>query len=823
MLEERQAASVQALRLSAGLVLLLVLAGTAPAQPGTATITGRILDVTEQTPVEFANVVLYRLPDSEQVTGTVTDASGSFRLTGVRPGKYFLELSFIGYRTRRVPELECTADATLDLGRFLMEQAPVPVSGVEATAEKPALSYELDRKVIEVSKLPNASTGTAVDALRNVPSVKVDIEDNVTLRGSSNYKVLIDGRPSDLDGSEALKQIPAATIEKIELITNPSAKYEPDGSAGIINVILKKQKGRGISSLLNANAGLDKGYGGDVMFGYKQGIADAYVGGNFNRWESGNRRESERRVFSTTETLVTSRSNAGSWSPRFGGVRAGLGLQLGPNDKTTLTARYGTFDFHNSGTGRVTEHWLPVGPTREYLTAQGWLWDNRYLFGMADHEHSFDTAGHKLAARAYVVNREGRSSTLEQEMALSGDTTRGRRTDETGPWRMLRFESEYVLPVNQSHKLEAGLEARLQRIDQKYEVELYDSLARKYKLDALSSHPYFGTENIYSAYATWSWNWRKLGVQPGLRGEYGNRVIDIADMDSTWQVRRWDIFPTVHLSYSLPANQQVTASYSRRVNRPGPVELRPFLSWQNAYSANRGNPLLRPDYVNSWEAGYELPFGSNNLTAELYYRTTADMSEWVNTRLPPPDTNVLLSTTANVGADRSIGVEFSANLSPVKWLNAFLTADVSDYREWGELLTDTFSRRIFYWNSSGNLMLFLSTSTMVQLNGNFSGPWITAQGRGDGWLSLDAALRQTFLNRALSVTLKVGDILGDRPNRNTTEGPGFSGWSTWTGRGRVLSLALSYNFNSFRLDPKMREGEGIEMQGGGGADPGGGR
>ncbi|MBM3323903.1 TonB-dependent receptor, partial [candidate division WOR-3 bacterium] len=585
----------------------------------TASIAGRVLDAAEKTPIEFANVVLYHLPDSEQVTGTVTDASGSFTLAGVKPGRYRLEISFIGCRPRTVEALDCAPDARLDLGTLSLEQAPVPVSGVEATAEKPAFTYELDRKVIEVSKLPNASTGTAVDALRNVPSVKVDIEDNVTLRGSSNFKVQIDGRPSDLDGSDALKQIPAATIEKIELITNPSAKYAPDGSAGIINVILKKQKGTGISSLANTNAGLDRSYGGDLLVGYKQGIVDAHLGGNLGRWNGVSRGESERRVFGATETLHTRRSNAGTWNPAYGGVRAGLGLALGPRDKTTLTGRYGGFDFARAATGTVTERHLPGGSTREYRTAHGWSWDNRYMFGMVDHEHTFDTTAHRLAGRAYFVMREGLNTSLEQEMTSGGDTTRGRRTEDEGPWQMLKFESEYTLPIREGSKLEAGLEAQLRSVDQDYRVLLYDTLTRQYYADSLSSHPYLGTENIYSAYVTWSWNWRKLGVQPGLRGELGDRVIRVPGMDSTWQVGRFDPFPTLHLSYGLPANQQVTASYSRRINRPDPYQLRPFLTWQNAYSANKGNPSLRPDYVNSWEAGYEVPLGANNLTAEVYY------------------------------------------------------------------------------------------------------------------------------------------------------------------------------------------------------------
>ncbi|MBM3313391.1 TonB-dependent receptor, partial [candidate division WOR-3 bacterium] len=250
-------------------VSLLCLAGIAAAQPSadmrTGAVVGKVFDSGLETPIEYANVVLYALPESTQVDGTVTDATGAFRLDGVKPGRYYVELSFIGYRDRSMKEIEVAAGGLTDLGRIGLELKPIAVTGVEATAEKPAVSYEVDKRVVDVSKLPNASAGTAVDALRDVPSVKVDIEDNVTLRGSSNFKVLIDGKPTLLDANDALKQTPAQTIDKIEIITNPSAKYEPDGAAGIINLVLKKQKGSGFSALANANGDYKGRFGGDAL------------------------------------------------------------------------------------------------------------------------------------------------------------------------------------------------------------------------------------------------------------------------------------------------------------------------------------------------------------------------------------------------------------------------------------------------------------------------------------------------------------------------------------------------------------------------------
>ena len=329
-------------------VVLLYLAGVAAAQPGagsgTGAVIGRVFDAAQGEPVEYANVVLYSLPESTQVTGSVTDKTGAFRLDGVKPGRYYVELSFIGYRDRTMKEIEVAARSQVDLGRIELELKPISVPGVEATAEKPAVSYQVDKKVVDVSKLPNAASGTAVDALRDVPSVKVDIEDNVTLRGSANFKVLIDGKPTLLDPNEVLKQTPAQTIDKIEIITNPSAKYEPDGAAGIINILLKKQKGRGTSALINANGGMKSRYGADALLSLRQGIANIYAGGNVRRYTSDWDSEDSTWMFSAADTLMRTSAGAGRWAGLTGAGRAGVDLTFGPSDKSSVSGRFGSFD-----------------------------------------------------------------------------------------------------------------------------------------------------------------------------------------------------------------------------------------------------------------------------------------------------------------------------------------------------------------------------------------------------------------------------------------------------------------------------------------------
>jgi outer membrane cobalamin receptor len=807
--------------------VLLCLAGVAAAQPGvdqrTGTVIGRVFDTGQGAPVEYANVVLYQLPESTQVNGTITDKAGAFRLDAVKPGRYYVEVSFIGYRDRTMKEVEVAAGAQLDLGRIDLEQKPVPVQGVEATAEKPAISYQVDKKVVDVSKLPNAASGTAVDALRDVPSVKVDIEDNVTLRGSANFKVLIDGRPTLLDANEVLKQTPAQTIDKIEIITNPSAKYEPDGAAGILNILLKKQKGRGTSALVNANAGMKSRYGGDALLSLKQGIANVYAGGNYRHYTYDWNTEGESRIFSAADTFVRTDSGDGGSTGLTGAGRAGLDLTFGPHDKSSVSGRFGSFGgHHTSGSVKVERH-MPGDSSRKYWSGSIGDYSRRFFFVTADHEHLFDTTGHKLTASAYLVMNSGTNNSVTVQMDSAGaDTTYGRRNDEPGPMNRASLDLGYTLPVRQKDKLEAGFQSRLEGADQDLRISTYDTTAGAdtWAKDVRSSHKYGGTQDIQSLYATYTWSWRELGLQPGLRGEYGNRVVTVADSTRPWTMRRWDFFPSLHATYGLGSGRQVTASYSRRIDRPDPWYLRPVEVWYDEHWLSVGNPELRPSFTNSLEAGCELPFGANFMSGDVYYRTTSDMFEWVASR-DTLDTLALRSTASNVGRDRSVGVEVTANVSPFKWFTAYLTGDVYHYREEATSLVDT-PRTALTWSSSANLTFRPTTNTQVQLNGYYSGPSITATTTSDGWLGANLAVKQSLLKRALSVTLRLSNLLGSRIQHWNSDGPGFLTRSSYRTEGLTVSLALSYNFNNFKFDPKMRAGEGIEQEGSGGGGGAGG-
>lgn len=799
----------------AALLVVLLAFGSASARPGV--ITGRVYDPAEDRPVEYANIILYRVEDSVQVTGTVTDARGGFELTGVEPGGYYLELSFIGFSSRRVDDVALSPGARLDLGRIPLVAQPLPVEGAEVVAERPAVRYEIDKRVIDVGALPVAASGTAVDALETAPGVTVDIEGNVSLRGSGNFKVLVDGKPTMLESSDALRQIPAGAIDRIEIITNPSAMHDPDGSAGIINVIMKRQRQAGWSALTNLSGGLNETHGGDLLLGYRQGRVNAYAGGDLHRRGYRSTIETRYRVFSGSDTSGFTSSGDQRWQGDIGGGRGGLELRTGERGRFGLSGAYRRLDFGNEFFGRQTRFGglEAADPVLDYESRSGQEQRGRVLSLNADHHQELDTAGQAITAEIWYGHRAWATGNTN-ELADTGIASRQEReSDLVSAWS--RFKTEYALPRREKDKLELGYQVRYELVEEDGRQEVYhragSGYAEQIEPESVAVHIVTGRRVVHSLYGSYAWNWRALGVKTGLRGEYKDRRIELAGAAEPWEFRRPDLFPTAHIALGLPAGQQATASYSRRIERAQQWHLQPYEVWDSPTSIRVGNPELRPELINSWELGYQLPLAANLVAVEAYWRTTADPVQQVFG--PHPDRpGVSLARSLNTGSARSAGGQLTLNWRPVRFWGISLTGNLYDYRLEGEIDGRSLARRSINRTGRFSTDLTLPTHTRLQLTGFFSGPAVTAQGRQEGYLVTSAALRQSFLDRALTVTLRVRDLSGPGRWESSAAGPEFDSYVRYAGEARVLSLALTWNFNNFRLDRRMREPEGMEVPAG---------
>lgn len=757
----------------------------------TATISGRVYEGSAGVPLEYANVVLYTAGDSAQVTGTITNPRGVFQLERVRTGSYFTAISFMGYRTYYSETLTITpAQEQIDLGRISLQPVALQIDDVVVEVERAPISYQIDKKVINVSQQQTAISGTAIEVLENVPSVTVDIEGNVSLRGSGNFTVLIDGRPSVLEPSEALQQIPASSIENIEIVTNPSARYDPEGTAGIINIVMKKNERRGRSATVNFNAGWDDKYGGDVLLQQKTERLHGTIGLDYRkRSYAGTDRNENHTSLGQSTTFVL--ANGASLRGRTAlGLRGELQWNLSDRDVLSLGGRYRDRVSERGANLNYNEWSQPGSGNLLYTSLTERERSGNYYALFLNYQHAFYRQGHELYAELYFDRGESDEMTSNELRNSQQQITSGRRTTESGPGRELRAKLDYVHPLAGSRKFEAGFQSEIDHSEENTGLQEFDRDAGTYLMLPQFSNSTTYNRNLHAAYALFSGEWQKFGYQAGLRGEYTYRDIDFSGQRFT--IDRWDYFPTLHASYEFSGGKQMMASYTRRIDRPRGWHLEPFETWMDAYNVRSGNPALEPEYIDSYEAGVQTYFGNSLLSAETYYRVNHNKIERVRSVYAE---NVTLHSMANVGTDYALGTELLFDFSLLRNWNVNLMGNLYQYRIKGELRGETFDRESFNWSARLNNNIKLARFTQLQINSRYNSPTVSSQGRREGFFVADVALRQDFLERQISATLQVRDLFGTAKYEYTSQGSDFYTYNYSTRESPIVMLNLRYNLN----------------------------
>lgn len=767
--------------------------------PG-ASVKGYVVDSKLQSPLEYASVVLYRKSDKAQITGSATNKSGYFQLKGIKPGVYYLKANYIGYHINTIDDIEIKPGMSdIDLGNIPLKQAALILDGVEVVAERPAIEYKIDKKVINVSKQYTAVSGTAVDVLENVPSVTVDLEGNVSLRGSGSFTVLIDGRPTILEPNDALQQIPASTIDNIEIITNPSAKYDPDGISGIINIVTKKGKLQGVNGIVNLNLGLEDKRGGDFLLNYQRAKFKAFFGADYNKRAYPGTAREESRTFKENITSFIHSSGDSRWERNGWGLRGGAELFLSTRDILNFGFRYGKRDMERR-TEVDFDEWTEPGDTHNlYLSKNKGDHGHDFYSLNLDYQHDFARKGHKLSGQVVFSRSDGYEESTNELLDMTGLITSGQQSSEEGPSARMRLKLDYSLPLQEKDRFEAGYQNRFNRSDEITKMHDYNSALGEYEFRPEYSHTIEYDRDIHSLYAIYSGQFGRLGYQSGIRGEYTYRSIELVGEDERFAIDRWDYFPTLHLSYQFPGRKQLMTSYSRRIDRPRGWHLEPFETWSNAYNIRKGNPALKPEYIDSYELGYQTSFGKNLFSTEAYYRVTHNKVERVRSVY---DYNITLHSIENVGTDYAFGAELMLNLDLFKWWNANYMGNLYNYRIEGELYGEPFSRESFNWSLRLNNTIKLGNSTRIQVTGIYNNPTVSSQSRREGFFVTNVGIKQDFLNKILSATLEVRDLFRTSKYEFTSEGKDFYTYSHFTRESPMVMLNISYNFNNYKPDQK---------------------
>ena len=769
-------------------------------------ITGTVVESSTNKPLEFANVVLFTVNDSAQVTGTVTNKAGFFELQRVRPGNYYIKISFIGFDEITLNEINITRGNSLDLGTMKLDLTSYGTNDVIVKGERAAISYEIDRKVINVSEQYTASSGSATDVLENVPSVTVDIEGNVSLRGSSNFTVLIDGRPTILDANDVLQQTPASSIENIEIITNPSAKYNPEGTAGIINIILKKNQNLGMSSVLELNGGLNDKYGAQGIFDLKNNDIEIMLGVDFSDriFEMDNTQNSITTFQGNTTTINSNGAyNRGRNSYGFRGSFTWFANDL---NTVTVGGRYGYSSSINNSNSATSET-NSLGSILNYSNITNRVREGDNFDVFTDYKLEI-SKGHELTAEAYYSKRNGDEETITELIDVNQNITTGQITTENGPGERARLKADYLLPLNENNRIEAGYQSEFNTSTDLIGFFEYNTVTSQYDYKSQFSNDTKYKRNIHSLYSMYRGQFGALGYQAGLRAELTDRLIELLNNTDEFSINRWDYFPTIHLSYKFENDNQIMGSYARRIDRPRGWYLEPFQTWTDANNIRIGNPSLKPEYIDSYDLGFQTLFGKTVFSIEGYYRVNHNKIERLRTVYSD---NVTLNTIENVGTDYSLGTETMINFDILPGWNVNLLGNLYNYKIEGEIENRDFSRESFTWNSRLNNIIKIAENTSLQVNGMYNSPSVSSQGRSEGFFMLNLAVRQTFFEKALTATLQIRDVLGSANWESTSEANNYYSYRKVSRESPIVMLNLKYNFNNFKQEREGRDGEGSGM------------
>ncbi len=781
-------------------------------------VKGVITDQNGTLPVEYANIVLFRVKDSTMVTGGVSDMKGHFKIDKVPFGKYYALVSFMGYSTKRIPEIMVNPKTqTIDLGTIKLDPISAKLNEVTITGERKDMEFTLDKKVVNVEKNLSTMGGTAVDVLSNIPSVTVDFDGQVSLRGNSNITVLIDGRPSGIMGSK-LEQIPASSIETVEVITNPSARYNPEGMSGIINIKLRKKKDLGFNGLVTVNAGTGDKYNGSVNLNYNKGPLNIF--GSYDiRSDRRNGEGYSIRNNNLGDTNIWNVYNTSDSWRKGGSNNIKLGIDYTINTMNLLTLSWYTNrggDTHGDGSeNRYTD---AFGNTTDFYTlSENEDNENRSNDFILAYKRNFERKGQELTLDAVYSENKGDDKgdnvltyysipgmIPESEPELQNTKTQDNRKNGN-------VQLNFIYPFNKDTRLEGGYQGILRETDDDYHYGVFDYDTDVFIEDTNLSNHFVYKENIHAAYAIFGKVWKKYSMNLGLRYELADTRSEQKTSKKVYTNNYASFYPTIHLNRKLPKDQEVQISYSRRVNRPDMWSLNPFVDYSNPAYIRYGNPYLKPEYVNAYELGYNKYFKKSTINASLFYRKINDVIK----RVVFLDENGAINMTSdNLDYGESYGTELVVDHEFYKWWK--MSLNLSYFRNVikGDNTTTSMSNDNYSWTSRLNTTLVLPKMFYVQINAFYRGPMVTPNGEMAEMFNADLAVRKDIIKDKLTANLRLSDVFNTMKFKNYSEGTGYTAETERKRETRILYAGLSWKIGG-GIKQKARKKTDTNQGGGG--------
>lgn len=818
--------------------------------PKIGTISGTVLDSTSATPLEFATISVYRLRDSALVGGIITNGKGQFKIEQLPVGKHRVTVSFMGYHTHTIPEVALSFQAAqANLGTIIIAPNSALLEGVEVTAEQSAFQLGLDKRVFNVDKTNLGDSENATEVLRNTPTVEVDFDGAVKVRGSS-VQVYINGKPTGLTGdsqAEILDQLPANSIKKIELITSPSAKYDPEGGGGIINIVLKKNVLEGFTGTVNASIGTStwapfQRYRGGLSLNFRNDKINFFSNFSYNNNRNYNRGYNYRIEHHTT-TILGQYSNRQRW--RSGGMaRVGFDYYFNENNTLTLATRirpsqengtgsiqYDLFDKNHTKTGitkRLNESnqtrfnqtynviYSLVFPKKNNNKAGGIPRDNssdnsggrRRWRGGGDGRASggHGTMGDKqeLVIDLQYANNGGEESESFDQQDYTPDGTpihNAQQLQNTLRYRGMHQGTamiDYTHPLPKDMKIEAGYKGNIRWIRNDFRSTSFDFTQQDFVNDTGLTNVFEFTEQVHAGYVTFAQKIKKFQYKLGFRAEYTAAESRLVDPDNTVFVNNYpSFFPTLNMSYELTKGQQLQLSFSRRIERPSTWALNPFPSYSDPLNLRFGNPFLLPQLSNTVELSYAKYWKKGHtLMLTGFYKYNTDL---INRLRTVNSDGVVTATFYNFNTSQQWGVEAVTRFSPAQWVNFGIIGSLYQNIQDGSNISDDFSINAIAGNANFYANFTFKFGMRISAYAWISMPQYVPQGWTAAYTWNSVSVSQKVLQGKGRVTLSIQNpILGGRWHYETkANGFSQSGLSEW--ENPVFEARFSYRFGKVNV------------------------
>ncbi|MEM6345335.1 MAG: TonB-dependent receptor [Bacteroidota bacterium] len=779
------------------LLSLLLASFDLSAQSQALDIKGVVLDDVKQSPIEFASVVLFDATNGAKLNGTTTDAEGRFSLN-TQSENVYLEISFIGFETITIRELRIV-EGMADLGEVRLLEKAVSLNEVLIEGEKSTTEFKLDKRVFNVGKDLSSTGASALEVLNNVPSVNVSIEGAISLRGSSGVQILINGKPSVLASEEgnALGTITADMIEKIEVITNPSAKYEAEGTSGIINIVLKKEEREGINGSVSVNTGWPHNHSVGLSLNRRTEKFNLFsqIGVGYRELPNDSRNINENLI---TGTQILSEGEEFR-NENFYNVVLGTDYHINKYNVLTLSGNF-AYEIEDQ----------PSATNFTQLDANGdevARWDReettqatnpKYQYELQYKKDFRDNKEHFLLFSA-LGNFFGKDqASIFTNSASQGEIPFGNQQTRTNfQEARYTYKLDYTKPFKEYFTLETGAQYFVNNVSNDFEVNEW--VNNEWINDANLTNVFEYSQKVLGVYTTGAYEGEKWGLKLGARVENTDLRTFLVNTEESNNQNFTNLFPSVHTSYKFNEFFSLQAGYSRRIFRPRLWDLNPFFNIRNNFNVRTGNPDLLPEFTDSYEVNSIYIFKKASFNFGVFHRYTTDVVERISTF----EDEVNITKPLNIGTNRATGLELNGKYSPNRWFTLNGDFNYLTFNRMGSFGTTNFDFVGNQWSSKVTGQLKLPADIDFEVTGQYQSRFLTVQSEVSDQLFADLGIRKKIMGGKAVVNMSVRDIFASRIRESNTFQPDFYIYSRRL-RGRFITFGFSYGFG---------KGEAMEYSG----------